>query len=137
MVRKNPAAWSASSSRGGRDLGGFDENDYDGKASKIKRRKDSQTRAIFFCLSIIAFLGIIAKVKVNHWHKFTRNKLRTRSPHAVARQTEGIVNVPGVATNFLPPHSIYKLEVKDIFGKMINFSKFQGMVTLVVNVACL
>jgi hypothetical protein len=136
MVRKDPAAWAASSSRGGRDLGRID-NYYDGKASKIKRQKDSQTKAIFFCLGIIAFLGLIAKVKVNHLHKFTANRLRTRSHHAVARQTEGIVNVPGVAIDFLPPHSIYKLEVEDIFGKMINFSKFQGMVTLVVNVACL
>ena len=43
------------------------------------------------------------------------------------------------ANDFLPPYSIYspKLEVEDIHGGMVNFSKFRGMVTLVVNVACL
>ena len=40
------------------------------------------------------------------------------------------------AVDFLPPHSLYKLEVENIYGQMINFSKFQGMITLVVNVAC-
>ena len=127
MLRKNQ-----SSARGGIALRTFD-NDNE-KGSKMKRQKDSQSKAIFFCLGILAFLGIIAKVEVNHLHKFTAKRLRKR-PHAAGRKMEATVDTPRV-TDFLPLNSIYKLEVEDIYGKMINFSKFQGMVTLVVNVAC-
>lgn len=38
--------------------------------------------------------------------------------------------------DFLPPHSLYSLNVEDIHGKMVDFSSFRGMVTLIVNVAC-
>lgn len=130
MLRKNVT--SEASSVRSRDLGNFDhDND---KASKMKRRKDSQTKAIFFCLGIIALLGVIAKVKVNHLHKYTSRRLR-KHPHAKAEEEGKVVDTPS-AVNFLPPHSLYKLEVEDIYGKMINFSKYQGMVTLIVNVAC-
>jgi hypothetical protein len=127
MLRKNSAA-SAASTRSGRML---DDNE---KNSKMKRQKDSQTKAIFFCLGIIAFLGLIAKVEVNHLHKFTKKRLR-KSSSTSAMQKEGIVESQR-AIDFLPPHSLYKLEVENIYGQMINFSKFKGMITLVVNVAC-
>jgi len=129
MLRKNPTT-SATSLARGRDLDRFDD-DNDKSSKKMKQHKDSQTKAIFFCLGIIALLGIIAKVKVNHLHKFTA-RLQKHS-HALAKQET--VDVSG-AIDFLPPHSIYKLEVEDIYGKMINFAKYRGMVTLVVNVAC-
>jgi len=127
MLRKNSAA-SAASSRSGRMV---DDNE---KNSKMKRQKDSQTKAIFFCLGIIAFLGLIAKVEVNHLHKFTKKRLR-KSSSTSAMQKVGIVESQR-AIDFLPPHSLYKLEMENIYGQMINFSKFQGMITLVVNVAC-
>lgn len=130
MLRKNPTLSAPSSARGGRYVDRFDNE----KGSKMKQQKESQTKAIFFCLGIISLLGLIAKVKVNHLHKFTAKRLRKRS-HALAGQNEKSIDIPG-AIDFLPPHSIYKQEVEDIYGEMINFSKFQGMVTLVVNVAC-
>lgn len=100
----------------------------------MKRQKDSQAKAILFCLGILAFLGLVAKVEVNHLHKFTGKRLRKHS-HSAQRQMKEAVKASSAA-DFLPPHSIYKLEVEDIYGKIINFSKFKGMVTLIVNVAC-
>lgn len=127
MLRKNSAGVSASTRSGRR----IDDNE---KGSKLKRRKDSQTKAIFFCLGIISFLGLIAKVKVNHFHKFTSKRLRKRSSK-LSVQNEEIVE-PTRVVDFLPPHSLYKLEVENIYGQMVDFSKFKGMISLVVNVAC-
>jgi len=138
MLRKNPAASAASPARGGRTLRSIDHDNE--KGSKMKRNKESQTKAIFFCLGVLALLGLIAKVEVNHLHKFTSKRLRKRSHHHhvdVAREMEEKApDSRGDAVDFHPPHSIYNLEIEDIYGKMINTSKFRGMVTLIVNVAC-
>lgn len=138
MLRKTPAASGASSARGSREAERFSSDNE--KGSKMKRQKESQAKAIFFCLGIIAFLGLVAKVEVNHLHRFTGKRLRKHS-HSVDRQMERQMKendkapTPS-AMDFVPPHSIYKLQVEDIHGKMIDFSKFRGMVTLIVNVAC-
>ena len=131
MLRKNQAAASAATSRDGRGLNRFD-NDNE-KGSKLKRHKESQTRAVLFCLGILAMLGFVAKVKINHIHQYTTKRLRKHS-HALSRQLETIFDT---ATDFLKPNSIYRLgEVEDVYGNMIDFAKFHGMVTLIVNVAC-
>lgn len=127
MLRKSSTG-SASAGRSGRSL---DDNE---KGSKIQRHKDSQSKAIFFCLGILALIGVIAKVEVNHLHRFTSKRLRKRS-RSLVKQNEEIVESP-LAVDFLPPHSLYKVEVEDIYGKMVDFAKFRGMVTLIVNVAC-
>jgi len=132
MLRRNPAEVSSSSRR--TTLDGLDHDN--AKGSKIKRHKDSQTKAIFFCLSIIAFLGVLAKVHVHHIQKYTGKQLRAQPHrHATARIDSETVDKPSVV-DFLPPHSLYKLEVADIHGTMVDFSSFRGMVTLIVNVAC-
>lgn len=131
MLRRNPA--EASSARK-RDLGGLDhDND---KGSKMKLRKDSQTKAVFFCLAIIALLGVVAKVRVNHVNKSVSKRLRKQTHrHVLGENKAGNVDTPSVV-DFLPPHSLYKVEVEDIHGTMVDFSSFRGMVTLIVNVAC-
>lgn len=43
----------------------------------------------------------------------------------------------GAAIASLPPASVYRLSVEDIYGDMVDLSKYIGMVTLIVNVACL
>lgn len=135
MLRKNPAASAASSARSSRELKSFNSDDE--KGSKMKRQKDSQSKAIFFCLGIIAFLGLIAKVEVNHLHRFTGKRLRRHSHHhSMERHMEEKGIKAQSAMDFVPPHSLYKLEVEDIHGKMVDFSMFRGMVTLIVNVAC-
>ena len=132
MLRKNPAASSARSSR---ELKSFDSDDE--KGSKMKRQKESQSKAIIFCLGILAFLGLTAKVEVNHLHRFTGKRLRRHSHHhSMERQMEEESVRAQSAIDFVPPHSLYKLQVEDIHGKMVDFSMFRGMVTLIVNVAC-
>ena len=156
MLRKtnNPATDSTSAAAGNDERFGIDhDND---KNSKIKRQKDSQTKSVLFCLGIIALLVVIVRVRSNHSHKYTPERLRKKhdsSHHRLAELEEdtsltlsrhdneeqpadvGLMT----ASDFLPPYSIYspKLEVEDIHGEIVNFSKFRGMVTLVVNVACL
>jgi len=129
---------------------------YHEKHSKIKREKDSQTKAVFFCLGIIVLLLVTATVRLNHSHKYTPERLRKHSSrHRLVGNEDNSNNSknndasllsshhdnePAVvmtdANDFLPPYSIYKLEVENINGNIIDFSKFRGMVTLVVNVAC-
>jgi hypothetical protein len=154
MLRKtsNPATDSTSAAAGNDER--FVDHDND-KNSKIKRQKDSQTKSVLFCLGIIALLVVIVRVRSNHSHKYTPERLRKThsSHHRLAEEEEdtsltlsrqdneeqpadvGLMT----ANDFLPPYSIYSpnLEVEDIHGGMVNFSKFRGMVTLVVNVACL
>ncbi len=137
MLRKNPAASAASSARSSRELRSFDSDDE--KGSKMKRQKETQSKAIVFCLGILAFLGLIAKVEVNHLHRFTGKRLRRHNNshhHSMERKMEEESVKAKSAMDFMPPHSLYKLEVEDIHGKMVNFSMFHGMVTLIVNVAC-
>jgi hypothetical protein len=43
----------------------------------------------------------------------------------------------GIAVGSLPPNSVYRLTVEDIYGDMVDLSKYIGMVTLIVNVACM
>jgi hypothetical protein len=43
----------------------------------------------------------------------------------------------GAAIASLPPNSVYRLSVEDLYGDMVYLSKYIGMVTLIVNVACL
>ena len=156
MLRKtnNPATDSISADAGNDER--FVDHDND-KNSKIKRQKDSQTKSVLFCLGIIALLVVIVRVRSNHSHKYTPERLRKTHPShhrraekekedtslTLSRQDNEEEQPADVglmtANDFLPPYSIYspKLEVEDIHGGMVNFSKFRGMVTLVVNVACL
>lgn len=72
--------------------------------------------------------------------KYTPNQLRKKSQVRNLGRTgdgEDDNSMPGVAANFLPPNSIYKVSMESIRGELINFDRFRGFVTLVVNVACL
>lgn len=139
----------------GNDYEIFVDHDND-KHSKIKRQKDSQTKILCFCLGIIILLVVIATVRLNHSNKYTPERLRKHSSRHKITEKDNTNNnsntnsaslslshhdnEPAVvmtdANDFLPPYSIYKLEVENINGELIQFSKFRGMVTLVVNVAC-
>ena len=37
----------------------------------------------------------------------------------------------------LPPTSLYRVSVEDAHGQLVSLAKYAGMVTLVVNVACM
>ncbi|VEU42797.1 unnamed protein product [Pseudo-nitzschia multistriata] len=131
MLRRNPSEVSSARKT---ELDSF-EHDND-KGSKMKRQKDSQTKAIFCCLAIIALLGLLAKVRVNHMQRYVPRRLRKQSNHHIPGENKVGNSNTKSANDFLPPNSLYKLKVEDIHGKIVNFSSFRGMVTLIVNVAC-
>jgi len=125
------------------------------KHTKIKKQKDSQIKVVLFCLGIVSFFGVIITVRFHHFHtKYTpKNLRRNRSvQHRLAEKKDSNNkllssplhhNDPSADTmmvsnsDVIPPHSIYNLELEDIHGNFVDLSTFQGMVTLVVNVACL
>lgn len=111
----------------------------DDKGGKLRRRKESQTRAFFAFFAIVSFLFLVYVVKVNHKNKYIPSKLRSAAlqRHSNNHHVDATL-MSGVAANsFLAPNSIYKLAVPDLSGNMVSLEKFHGMVTLIVNVACL
>ena len=72
--------------------------------------------------------------------KYTPNQLRKKHQVRNLKPTsdgEDDKAVPEDATTFLPPNSLYKVSMPNIRGELIDFDRFRGFVTLVVNVACL
>jgi hypothetical protein len=45
--------------------------------------------------------------------------------------------IAGQVVEFLPPNSVYKVSMESITGELVDFSKYRGFVSLIVNVACL
>ena len=122
----------------------------DNKGSKLRRRrKESQVRAVVIVFAMIAFTFLVYVVKLNHrdHNKYVPSKLRhhrglgggSSSSSSSGQQQQQQVVVPN-SDNILPlpSNSIYnKLLIPDITGNYISMDKYRGMVTLIVNVACL
>jgi hypothetical protein len=107
------------------------------KGSKIRRRQHSQFHRILLFLGLGLMLSLVVMVKFRHKNKYTPSKLRSSSRSLNQREShESSVELMD-AGSFLPPNSIYKLSVEDNLGKMLSLEKYHGMVTLIVNVACL
>lgn len=141
MVRKNAAAEASSPSR---RLASDNQHNDNEKRSKLKRHKSSNFNkaGIVICLSILAIVCIMAMFRDNpKVQKYTPSRLRKSARHLQKGEDDDqlVVKNPltGEAADFLPPNSIYKLSIPDIHENLIDLSKFRGMVTLVVNVACL
>eukprot|EP00980_Cylindrotheca_fusiformis_P029907 scaffold24027_cov132-Cylindrotheca_fusiformis.AAC.2 len=112
----------------------------DDKGGKLRRRRQSQARSIGACLGLFCFLLLVLMVKMNHHDKYTPSKLRRHNRHsdpvaAAALEAKGVGEVVG--GTFLPPDSIYRLSVPDMSGNLVSLEKYSGMVSLIVNVACL
>ena len=118
-------------------------DDEDGeKGGKIRKEKHSKFQSIIVCLVLLCILTLIVMVKFRHVDKMT-SSLRKRAHnrkhvHYSSETAESsqvrLQHQDGV---FLPPNSIYSMSVEDLDGQMTSLQKFAGMVTLVVNVACL
>jgi hypothetical protein len=128
MLRKTSAPEDDSSGR-------LRSNEEDGeKDSKIKmqRRQQSQWKMALVFLGLIGIVSLVVMVKLRHTQKYAPT-LRSRSLNKEKPHELELIDTGG----FLPPNSIYKLSVEDVTGKMVSLEKFHGMVTLIVNVACL
>ena len=92
-------------------------------------------------LGMLMFISTVAVVKFRHNSKYVSKALR-KGRHMMTRDLtveEGTdaKSVDAIANHaILHPSSIYRLSVPDITGKLVSLEKFQGMVTLIVNVAC-
>jgi len=118
------------------------------KGSKIRHRKDLKTRSVMFLLAFLISLVILAMLNrhKNEHHgkskllrslsssfgKGVHNRLLDKKKHSV--QTRHKLGGNNALTESL---SIYNLSVEDITGKFVSLEKYRGMVTLIVNVACL
>jgi len=109
------------------------------KSSKILRHEESRTKNALVFLGIMSLFFLAAMVKLRHNPSAkSRGGGLLRSPRS--RPSESVEleeKTRGDKAVFIPPHSIYSLSVEDITGNMVSLEKFHGMVTLIVNVACL
>ena len=107
--------------------------DDEGKHRKVQRQQESRTKNALVFLGIMCVVFLTAMVKLRHNHDMPKSlsSLRSHKRHnsLAAEQQHAIP--------FIPPSSIYSLSVEDITGKMVSLNRFHGMVTLIVNVACL
>lgn len=123
----------------------LDSSDASEKDGKIRRQERSQLLNGLVFLGIMSVVFLVAIVKSRHnQNSPLSNRLRStgarRHPHevldgAAAQQLE--IVPPHNNQLFLPPHSIYKLSIPDANDQLVLLEKFAGLVTLVVNVACL
>lgn len=111
----------------------------DDKGGKLRRRRQSQARSFAACLALLGFLVLVVMVKMNHNKNYTPSKLRRHRGLYQQHDTTALEgkSVGETVDSFLPPDSIYKLSVHDMAGNLISLAQYSGMVTLVVNVACL
>lgn len=109
------------------------------KKRKIKMEQESRTRNALVFLAIMTLFFVAALVKLRHNHDVPKSQdgIRLRKN----RLPEKFVDEPkpsyGDQSAFIPPNSLYKLSVPDLSGEMVSLEKFHGMVTLIVNVACM
>jgi hypothetical protein len=143
MLRRTP--------QGGGNTGSatsLDSGDAGEKGGKIRRQERSQllNGLVFLGIMSVVFLVAIVKSRHNRNSPFS-NRLRSSGDRRLPREvSEGGGNAgqqqleimpPDNNQLFLPPHSIYKLSIPDATDQLISLEKFAGLVTLVVNVACL
>ena len=113
------------------------------KGSKIQRQVESRTQNALAFLGIMSLLFVVAMVKlrhnpsisVSHHRMVTSLRAIQHDPPAESHALEEVTRSDHAI--FIPPHSIYSLSIPDIRGEMVSLKKFHGMVTLIVNVACL
>jgi len=116
-----------------------------GKARKIKLQEESKTKNALVFLAVMTLIFIAAMVKLRHNHDvpklrhFGQQKKLLRSNGLVKKEIPSSIAELSHVTKevFIPPHSLYRLSVPDITGTTVALEKFYGMVTLVVNVACM
>jgi hypothetical protein len=111
------------------------------KETKLRRTfQKSQFRTVLAFLGIAMLLATVAIVKFRHTFKYTNQVLRSRRAAREESPATGTIikndKQVELESDFVPPTSIYRLSVLDSSDQLVSLKKFQGMVTLIVNVAC-
>ena len=109
-------------------------------ARRRQRKAGSEKKESGNRIRIILMVGALCSIIV-----FAMLQFRGQTKASSSLRSRGIQqmdvdfpswNVPHGGI-MIPPNSIYRLSVEDANGKMVSLQRFAGLVTLVVNVACL
>jgi hypothetical protein len=99
---------------------GRSDPDDDEKGGKLQMQANVRVQNSIICLAVMTVVFLISMVHLQHSSKASGSTNMLRS------MTEVV----------LPPNSIYRLSVKDVFDEMVSLKRYAGKVTLVVNTAC-
>jgi glutathione peroxidase len=99
---------------------GRSDPDDDEKGGKLQKQANVRVQNSIICLAVMTVVFLVSMVHLQHSSKDSGSTNMLRS------MTEVV----------LPPNSIYRLSVKDVFDEMVSLKKYAGKVTLVVNTAC-
>jgi glutathione peroxidase len=98
---------------------GPSDPDDDEKGGKLQKQANIRVQNSIICLAVMTVVFLVSMVHLQHSSKVPGSANFLRSMTAV-----------------LPPNSIYRLSVKDVFDEMVSLKEYAGKVTLVVNTAC-
>jgi hypothetical protein len=99
---------------------GRSDPDDDEKGGKLQMQANVRVQNSIICLAVMTVVFLISMVHLQH------NSKASGSTNMLRSMTEVV----------LPPNSIYRLSVKDVFDEMVSLKQYAGKVTLVVNTAC-
>jgi glutathione peroxidase len=98
---------------------GRSDPDEDEKGGKLQNQANIRVQNSIICLAVMTVVFLISMVHIQHSSK-----------------DRGSTNMLRSMQEVLPPNSIYRLDVFDVFGEMVSLKRYAGKVTLVVNTAC-
>lgn len=100
---------------------GHSDPDEDEKGGKLQKQANIRVQNSIICLAVMTVVFLVSMVHLQH-----------------SSRDSGSTNTSMLRsmTEVLPPNSIYRLSVKDVFDEMVSLKKYAGKVTLVVNTAC-
>jgi hypothetical protein len=162
MVRKNAAAEASltsqsvtttSTGQNDRDV----QNHNNASRKSKKRRQQDTIRGCLVVLLVLIIVLLSLVVIMTHStnprvSKYASSKLLRRNNNNKDRtlvdsssdrkdrhdyDNDQKRNSGGQEVEFLPPNSVYKVSMESIAGELIDLSKYRGLVSLIVNVACL
>ena len=140
---ESSSSGSSRPKRGTKKIDGDNE-----KGNKIQRENQNKVRNIFVCLGMLFFISSVFIVKFHHktgryyGHHLSKEGLQRLRKTTTTTTHDGEGEQQQVELQqhndvSLPLNSIYRLDVMDDTDHIMSLTKFMGMVTLVVNVACL
>jgi hypothetical protein len=100
---------------------GRSDPDDDEKGGKLQKQANVRVQNSIICLAVMTVVFLISMVHLQH-------SSRDPGPANMVRSM--------TATPVLPPNSIYRISVMDVYDEMVSLKEFAGKVTLVVNTAC-
>lgn len=108
------------------------------KGAKLQQLAKSRMQSMVMLLLLLGVMCLVTAIKLNHNHDVPRD-MSNSGLRSSRRQMDmfGTNKYHRDTNEFIPPISLYDVSVRDSNQKMVSLGKYRGLVTLVVNVACL